>query len=94
MLSPTSILEVPEYEEYQTVALDQIEKYIGENKGIQGHQMSYFDSTIFALFALSNAWDSVFLGTDRRYPPPSKIQRETTEVLWKNIINPLRRYRL
>ena len=59
-----------------------LSQYIGERKGIQGHQNScYLDSTIFGLFALSGEFDEVFLRN--KNSPVGKI-------LWLKIVNPLR----
>ncbi len=39
----------------------QMLRYIGNSRGIQGHQNScYIDSTFFGLFALSDVFDSMF----------------------------------
>ena len=64
----------------------QIFGYIGDGKGIQGHQNScYLDSTLFGLFAASDAFDSIFLEQDR-------AGGDVKHLLWKGIINPLRKY--
>ncbi len=56
--------------------------YIGEEKGIQGHQNScYMDSTIFGIFALTDKFDAIFQ-EDKKSP--------LGNVLWMKIINPLR----
>jgi ubiquitin thioesterase CYLD len=66
----------------------QIFGYIGEGKGIQGHQnSSYLDSTIFALFAVSDVFDSMFL-EQRQGDPVGDVKN----ILWKRIVNPLRRF--
>ncbi len=60
-----------------------IKHYIGERKGIQGHQNScYLDATIFGLFALSQEFDDMFL----RYKDSCVGQ-----ILWQKIVNPLRK---
>ena len=92
---------VPDWEEQdQTIAGDQIVKYTGERRGIQGHQDSgYLDATIFGLFALSDVFDSLFLDRFRSLTdiycglstPTTYIQREVGEMLWKGIVNPLRK---
>ena len=67
-------------------APDSVSKYIGEERGIQGHQNScYLDATLFGLFALNNEFDSMFL---ERKLDKSPIG----DILWKNIVNPLRKY--
>ena len=87
-----------EYQD-QNVAGDQIKKYVGEGRGIQGHQNScYLDATIFGLFGLSDVFDSLFLVdfknslTSLQSPTPATpIQKEVGEILWKGIVNPLRK---
>ena len=81
-------LQTSGWEEHdQTIATDQIAKYIGDRRGIQGHQSSsHIDATIFGLFALSDVFDSLFLDSDVREP-----QREISEMLWHGIVNPLRK---
>ena len=94
----------------QTVQADQILKYIGDRKGIQGHHNScYLDATIFGLFALSDVFDSLFLDhmrsltslelqtaaslqTQTPGTPTGLVQREIAEILWKGIVNPLRKW--
>ena len=79
----------------QTIAGDQILKYTGKGRGIQGHQNScYLDATIFGLFALSDVFDSLFLEdlTSLKSPTPTTpIQKEVGDMLWKGIVNPLRK---
>ena len=71
----------------QTVEYNQMVKYLGDGRGIQGHQNScYLDATVFGLFALSDVFDSMFLGEAR-----DKAGKEIKSILWKGIINPLRR---
>lgn len=61
-----------------------IEKYIGYKKGIQGHQNScYLDATVFGLFALSEEFDEVFLGS-------KNSSNAVGQILWQNIVYPLR----
>ena len=72
-------------------------QYIGEPRGIQGHHNScYLDSTVFGLFALSDAFDVMFLdaasqslmqGSGREEEYCMKIK----DILWKGIVNPLRK---
>ena len=85
--------ESPEWEEEdQTIDHNQIEKYVGEKRGIQGHQNScYLDATIFGLFALSDVLDSLFLDSAVK-STPTQIQSEISHILWKGIVNPLRKY--
>jgi ubiquitin thioesterase CYLD len=72
----------------QFINSGQILGYIGEGKGIQGHQnSSYLDSTIFALFAVSDVFDSMFLEQAQNDPVG-----DVKNILWKRIVNPLRRY--
>lgn len=60
-----------------------ITHYIGEEKGIQGHQNScYLDATVFGLFALSHEFDDLFLR--------DKDSR-VGFILWEKIVNPLRK---
>ena len=77
-----------EEERDQFVDLGQIDKYIGEAKGIQGHQNScYLDSTVFGLFALSDVFDSIFLDQKAGDPAGDEVRH----LLWKGIVNPLRK---
>ena len=95
-------LQVPDREEQdQTVPVDQIMKYIGDERGIQGHQNScYLDATIFGLFALSDVFDSLFLESlimkgphsAAAETPVTQVQREISDMLWRGIVNPLRKY--
>ena len=67
----------------------QMFKYVGNEKGIQGHQNScYIDSTLFGLFALSDVFDTMFLDTDLT---SDDIRRVIGNLLWKGIVNPLRK---
>ena len=62
------------------------DNYIGEYKGIQGHQNScYLDATLFGLFALSSAFDELFLHDD------TNNSQSIENIIWKKIVNPLRR---
>ena len=89
---------VPDWEDQdQTIAADQIVKYIGERRGIQGHQNScYLDATIFGLFALSDVFDSLFLDHFKSLTlislgSPTRVKDEISHILWKGIVNPLRK---
>ena len=76
-----------EEEKDQCVNPRQIVKYIGEGRGIQGHQNScYLDATVFGLFALTDVFDSMFL---RKAKDPAGQEIKT--LLWKGIVNPLRK---
>ena len=56
--------------------------------GIQGHQNScYLDSTVFGLFAASDMFDSIFLEQGQGDPAGDDVKY----LLWKGIINPLRK---
>ena len=62
--------------------------YIGNEHGIQGHHNScYLDATVFGLFALSGSFDMMLLEE-----PQTDIGRKIKYILWKGIVNPLRRY--
>ena len=66
---------------------DQLVKYLGEGRGIQGHYNScYLDATVFGLFALSDVFDPM-LRTEARDPAGEEIR----EMLLKGIVNPLRK---
>ena len=72
-------------EESTAPAALSVEQYIGDEKGIQGHQIScYLDATLFGLFALTNEFDAMFL--------QNAESSVVGNILWKNIINPLRKY--
>ena len=67
----------------------QIFGYIGEGKGIQGHQNScYLDSTVFGLFAVSDVFDNMFLEQKAHDPAGDEVKY----LLWKGIVNPLRKW--
>ena len=71
----------------QLINSQQMVKYLGEERGIQGHQNScYLDATVFGLFALSDVFDSMFLKK-----PTNPTERDISSILWKRIVNPLRR---
>ena len=78
-----------EEEHDQYINPDQIRRYIGEAKGIQGHQNSCFlASTLFGLFAVSDVFDSIFLDQQHGHPAEDEVKY----LLWKGIVNPLRKY--
>ena len=63
------------------------DNYIGNQKGIQGHQnSSYLDATLFGLFALSSCFDELFLQAD------INDKQSIEYIIQKKIVNPLRRY--
>ena len=63
-----------------------VANYIGDSKGIQGHQNScYLDSTVFGLFAFTMEFDDMFLHGAN--DPKNTIG----QMLWKMIVNPLRK---
>ena len=60
--------------------------YIGDGKGIQGHYNScYLDSTVFALFALNDCFDSLLFEKS-----PSQDAQRIQDIILKRIVNPLR----
>lgn len=70
---------------------EQIQRYIGEGKGIQGHQNScYLDASVFGLFALTDAFDEMFLKA-MSTSTADQSRKEIAEQLWKGIVNPLRK---
>ena len=67
-------------------------KYLGDRRGIQGYQKScYLDTTLFGLFALSDVFDEMFLEVFTS-PTIDQNRKAISEVLWKGIVNPLRKY--
>lgn len=75
-----------------------ISQYIGEGKGIQEHYGTcYFDSTVFGVFALSDAFDKMFLSEAKEGQslPLTRLKEEnctiTKHILWKGIVNPQRK---
>ncbi len=76
-----ALKHVPEDFNETVVVPPTIDKYIGREKGIQGHQNScYLDATLFGLFALTMEFDDMFRDKD-----------DTSMILRKNIVNPLRK---
>ncbi len=65
--------------------------YVGDQKGIQGNQNScYLDSSLFGLFALSDIFDEMFLSVAQN--TTADINRQAiSDMLWKGIVNPLRK---
>ena len=62
-------------------------KYIGDSHGIQGHHNScYLDSTVFGLFALCDSFDMLLLEE-----PHDQLGKEIKHILWKGIVNPMRK---
>lgn len=90
LLQYTALNDLPlEENTDQYINPGQLDKYVGDKRGIQGHQNScYLDSTVFGLFAGSDAFDNMFLeqqGTD--------LDGDAVKnLLWKGIVNPLRKY--
>ena len=75
----------------QYIIPGQLQKYIGNERGIQGHQNScYLDSTVFGLFAASDAFDNMFLeqqGTWDSLPqrPVSSHPKKYVEIKFEPI---------
>ena len=108
-ISLSAAMQVPDWEEEdQHIQGNEMMKYIGEWKGIQGHLNScYLDATIFGMFALSDVFDSLFLEnvnlslTSLKSPvpespsvsetPAQQVQRDIGSMLWRGIVNPLRK---
>ena len=93
-------LEVADDQGYGQTRVPSVENYIGDQRGIQGHQNScYLDATIFGLFALSDVFDSLFLDSEVHKSimqgtsgtPAQQVQKDISEKLWKGIVNPLRK---
>ena len=71
---------------------EQIQRYIGDRKGIQEHQNScYLDSSVFGLFSLTDAFDELFLKAESSKTADQNRQA-IADLLWKGIVNPLRKY--
>ena len=65
----------------------QFQMYIGDRRGIQGHQNScYLDATVFGLFALSHAFDKALLGD-----AADSTRKEINLLLRRGIVNTLRK---
>ena len=85
-------------DEDQFVDREMFKRYIGDERGIQGHHNScYLDATVFGLFALSDVFDMMFLSKLKEgmslpvsSPEVEKYSKETKQILWKGIVNPLR----
>ena len=85
--------------EDQYIGSDQIKKYAGDYKGIQGQwNSSYIDATVFALFALSDTFDSLFLHKLENVTPSLQLEIMATEqpleigyILSMSVVNPLRK---
>ena len=97
---PTTALE--KYSRYEEDDLgagaELFPRYIGNERGIQGHHNScYLDSTVFGLFALSDAFDTMFLVNEvgqslsQQSIQEEEYCKDTKHMLWKGIVNPLRR---
>ena len=62
-------------------------KFIGERRGIQGHQNScYLDSTLFAMYGFTSVFDELIL-----QPPQDDFTANIVEIMSSEIIFPLRR---
>ncbi len=78
-----ALKHVPEDVNETDVVPPSIAYYIGNEKGIQGHQNScYLDATVFGLFALTMEFDDIFLRSAKDI---------TSMILRNNIVNPLRK---
>ena len=72
--------------------------HIGLPKGIQGQQNScYLDSTLYGLFAFSDAFDGLFLHMStmdnaNKDKVDIAVQRQIQDVIQYKIVNPLRKY--
>ena len=65
-------------------------RFLGQNKGIQGHHNScYMDSTLFSMFAFSTAFDSI-LHRQRQSDDLTRYE-EVQQTLKDGIVNPLRK---
>ena len=84
-----SAIQAPQYDYNDTPGGPELfSRYIGDKHGIQGHYNScYLDATVFGLFALSDSFDMMLLEE-----PKSEIGQKIMRILWKGIVNPLRRY--
>ena len=84
-----ALADWPMFEEVHQSAVDiAVERYLGEERGIQGHRNScYIDATVFGLFAVSDVFDKLFLPK----PGADKDAQEIAHILWKGIVNPLRK---
>ncbi len=84
-----SAIQAPQYDDSDIPGGPELfTKYIGDEHGIQGHYNScYLDATVFGLFALSDSFDMMHLEE-----PESEIGEKIKHILWKGIVNPLRKY--
>ena len=90
----TALAKYLRYEHYDQMAGPELfSLYIGNERGIQGHHNScYLDSTVFGLFALSDAFDMMFLSENKESQSLTvSIQEEeyckkTKQILWKGIV--------
>ena len=94
MLYFTALCDVPlrvAEDQFTEGRPEQIQCYIGEGKGIQGHQNScYLDTALFGLFALTDMFDDMFLKT-MSTKTADQSRMEIADLLWKGIVNPLRK---
>ncbi len=89
MFTFPSAIQTPQYDYSDTPGGPELfTRYIGDEHGIQGHYNScYLDATVFGLFALSDSFDMMVL-EERELEIGQKIKH----ILWKGIVNPLRKY--
>ena len=81
-------LNIKDDQGFGQTRIPSVEKYRGDERGIQGHQNScYLDATIFGLFALSDVFDSLFLRESK-----DEVEENVKHTLWTGIVNPLRKY--
>lgn len=66
-----------------------LERFLGKNKGIQGHHNScYMDAMLFAMFSFSMVFDSILFRPKRS--GDIKEYNQVQKVLREGIVNPLR----
>ena len=81
-------LEIEADQGFGQTRIPSVESYTGDMRGIQGHHNScYLDATIFGLFALSDVFDSLFLGDSK-----DDVGESIKRILWRRIVNPLRKW--
>ena len=60
--------------------------FVGDKRGIQGHQNScYLDSTLFAMFGLTDVFDDLILEK-----PQDEVGAKIVKIMSNEIISPLR----
>lgn len=71
--------------------LQELEKIIGESKGIQGHNNScYLDATLFSMFTFAQCFDSLLYRSAE--PKDIKHYDEVRAILRDEIVHPLRKH--